>query len=115
MTAVAILLAVLGLAVLRPVGLWFFGICYKLYAKKSPLLYVAAGPMVLMDVTFQVTWGTYYFRERPREFFFSDRVRRHLHSDPPGSDWRDEALHWKSELNARWPGHIRDIEYDGGT
>lgn len=58
------------------------------------------------DFVFNVTRGTWMFRELPRELMFSSRVERHfLHS----ADWRGQkAAVWVRVLNAVDPGHVGD-------
>ena len=108
MTAVHIaLFTALGLLLLKPCALWLFSLCYKLYRSDSALFYPAAAMMIPIDLLFNVTWGTWIFRELPRELAFSDRVRRHLRESAHDTNGYVEAVWWKSELNERWPGHIR--------
>lgn len=57
------------------------------------------------DILFNVTRGTWIFRELPKEWLFSSRVGR-LCLGPDG--WRkDRALTWAALLNSISPGHVR--------
>lgn len=58
----------------------------------------------LGDVAFNVTRGTWIFKELPKEWLFSHRVQRHMKS----SDWRlGPAMVWANLLNTIAPGHIK--------
>jgi hypothetical protein len=108
-----ILLAALSLMLLKPVALAWFSLCYELYSSKNPLLhalfYPAAAVMIPLDISFNLTWGSYIFQERPHELTFSGRVRRHLRHDTPTIDHYLAAVQWGVELNSRWPGHIVEV------
>lgn len=41
-------------------------------------LYPVAVVALLMDVLFNFTWGTLYFRELPKELLFTTRCQRHM-------------------------------------
>lgn len=104
MLIVDVMLAALGLLLLKPFALWLFGLCYEY--RNSWKFWPLAAVMAPTDVLFNLTWGSWIFRERPHELTFSGRVRRHLRHDSHDLNTYLEALHWQDELNARWPGHI---------
>ena len=55
------------------------------------------------DVLFNVVWGTWIFRERPREWLFTHRVKRHVSK----TDWRGKkAKLWAEMLNAIDENHV---------
>lgn len=53
---------------------------------------------VICDVIFNATWGTFIFREMPREWLFTQRLKRHK------ADKR--AANWVRWLNLIDPGHV---------
>jgi len=55
------------------------------------------------DIIFNWTYGSFVFREWPREWLFSDRIRRHVLSSDRRS--RRIALRWARLLNAIDPDH----------
>ena len=57
--------------------------------------------VILLDVVFNVIWGTLIFREWPQEWLFTDRVKRHML-------YRDNATahRWAVRLNYVDPGHV---------
>ena len=57
--------------------------------------------VLLLDVIFNVTWGTIIFRELPREWLFTQRVQRHMHD----TDNHVVRL-WARRLNFIEPGHV---------
>jgi len=56
------------------------------------------------DVLFNVIFGSIIFRERPREWFFHQRVLRHA----LGVDARQQrkGAAWKDRINKIQPGHV---------
>lgn len=56
---------------------------------------------VLADVVFNLLWGTVIFRELPREFLFTTRLKR---------QWRENenprAERWVNIVNLIDPGHV---------
>lgn len=91
---------------------WFFafaharhldedGVRFSNVVKIPLLIYLYAG--VALDTIFNVTFGSVVFREVPKEWLFTDRVKRHLTSD----DWRQsKARAWAERLNKVDPGHV---------
>ncbi len=67
-----------------------------------PMQYFWTPVGLLSDVVFNLTWGTVIFREFPREWMFSDRVRRRMKLVPADR----KAMYWSDILNAIDPGHI---------
>ncbi len=65
----------------------------------APLVMV----VILVDVFFNITWGSIIYREIPKEFLFTTRTKRHLNSQ---GDQLEAAKVWASRLNAIDPGHI---------
>lgn len=58
----------------------------------------------LADIAFNLTVGTFIFREFPREFLFTSRLSRHWRG---GSEkMRDRAAPWVRRVNLIDPGHI---------
>lgn len=64
--------------------------------------YLAIG--VLLDVLFNVIYGSWIFREIPKEFLFTNRVKRHV-KESKGSRL-DTANRWKKKMNIIMPGHV---------
>lgn len=64
----------------------------------------------LSDVIFNATWGTIIFRELPREWLFTDRLKRHWYpSDIKFMDskkQKDRAAPWVRRVNLIDPGHV---------
>lgn len=59
---------------------------------------------VVLDVAFNLTFGTLMYREWPREWLFTTRCRRHAGGEGP----RRKLAHWWAvQLNAFDPNHIR--------
>lgn len=78
---------------------------------KIPLGWVAKTPIyaalfvgIVADVVFNWTWGTIIFREIPREFVFTNRLKRHHR----GSDAKQKkrAEPWVTLVNMIDPGHV---------
>jgi len=65
-----------------------------------PLLFV----VLELDVTFNATWGTFIYRELPREWLFTTRTKRHI-TESKGRQL-DAAKRWAFRLNAIDPGHV---------
>lgn len=61
-------------------------------------LFLAGG--AVFDVLFNVIYGSLIFRELPREFFFTARVKRHV------KNYHPKAMAWKERINKISPGHI---------
>jgi len=59
---------------------------------------------ILADVGFNATWGTAVFRELPREWLFTDRLKRHWHGDDEIQKAR--ARSWVDRVNFIDPGHV---------
>lgn len=67
-------------------------------------IYVGFVIGVLLDIVFNFTWGTIAFRERPREWVFTARCKRH--KEKGASDWRGiKAMWWCDEMNKIEVGH----------
>jgi len=62
-----------------------------------------------LDIVFNLTLGTFFFKERPKELLFSKRVQRQLKQGPR----RTVARRWANRLNLFDPGHIRESETYG--
>jgi hypothetical protein len=58
----------------------------------------------LADVGFNATWGTFIFRELPREWLFTSRLRRHWYGDDQKQ--KERALPWVHRVNLVDPGHV---------
>ena len=59
---------------------------------------------LLADVGFNVTWGTWIFRELPREFLFTERLSRHWKGDSKRQ--KERAAPWVRRVNLIDPGHV---------
>ena len=70
---------------------------------KTPI-YLALFFGVLADVAFNSIWGTIIFRELPREWLFTYRLKRHWH----GTDTvqKERARPWVTAVNTVDPGHV---------
>lgn len=66
----------------------------------APLVMV----VILVDVVFNVIWGSIIYKETPKEFLFTTRTKRHL-KESKGKRLAS-ALVWKRRLNAIDPNHI---------
>lgn len=66
--------------------------------------YVAVFVGLIADVLFNATWGTVVFRELPKEFLFTDRLKRHWR----GTDevQKNRAAPWVKRVNLIDPGHV---------
>ena len=95
---------------------WFFAVARWLAMKEQgtwdqvPRFFrwsLIAGlvPGLLVDIAYNVVYGSYLFRERPHEWTFSERVGRHV-KESTGRDYR-RALWWANVLNTIEPGHIK--------
>ena len=75
-----------------------------LWTQTHPLLVIplAIGAPIgaLCDIWWNVTIGTVLFRELPREFFFTSRVKRH------SREGDDTGMQWRGIINWIQPGHI---------
>lgn len=75
--------------------------------KLTTYLWVMLAPAALLglvlDVAFNVIFGTIVFRELPREWLFTSRCRRHIQG--AGSRQR-MARWWAKQLNPFDQGHI---------
>lgn len=67
------------------------------------MLYPLAVAGLLLDVAFNLTFGTLLFRELPRELLFTSRCNRHIKGD--GSRKR-MAQFWAKQLNQFDEDHI---------
>ena len=99
---------------------WFFSVAHYIHMKDDgrfdqvPKVFqysLIAGlvPGLLLDVVFNVLYGSIAFREFPREWLFSTRVKRHIKgmSYSNGLSRRERlALWWQTVLNTIDPGHI---------
>jgi len=56
------------------------------------------------DVAFNLTRGTWIFRELPRELLFTSRVKRHYRNS--SGRRLDQAILWARILNAIMPEHV---------
>ena len=65
----------------------------------TPLVVV----VILVDVFFNLTWGSLIYRERPKEFLFTTRTKRHMKSK---GHQLEAAKKWAYRLNAIDPGHV---------
>jgi hypothetical protein len=58
------------------------------------------------DIWWNLSFGSWIFRERPHEITFTARVKRHYH-ESSGARKRSAEI-WFKRLNRVWPGHIKD-------
>ena len=70
----------------------------------APLVFL----VLLLDITFNLIFGTLFFREVPREWLFTNRVKRHIKT----SRRRDltVAMYWAGVLNSIDPGHVSEVD-----
>ena len=59
---------------------------------------------LLANVAFNVLWGSVIFREPPKEWLFSDRLKRHYRGADTEQSKRAEP--WVRRVNAIDPGHV---------
>ena len=67
-------------------------------------IYLALVIGLVADVIFNALWGTVIFRELPKEWSFTDRLKRHWHGGDKVQMKR--ALPWVDRVNAIDPGHV---------
>lgn len=67
-------------------------------------IYTALLLGLVADVLFNVIWGTIIFRELPKEWLFTDRLKRHWRSENARSWHRAEP--WVRRVNLVDPGHV---------
>lgn len=67
-------------------------------------IFVAFIVGLFADVLFNAIWGTVIFRELPREWIFTDRLKRHWRGDD--SKQRRRAAPWVRQVNLIDPGHV---------
>jgi hypothetical protein len=82
-----------------------------MYAKTLPLslywkvhVYPLALIGIVLDVLFNLIFGTLMFRERPHEWLFTDRIQRHFNTSSGRRHWL--ASFWARNLNLVDPGHV---------
>lgn len=93
-------------------GLFFaYPTVYRLKDERAEFGWVVKVPLYLWllvgliaDIIFNVTWGTAIFRELPREFIFTDRLKRHWYGND--NKQKDRADPWVRRLNLIDPGHV---------
>lgn len=94
---------------------WFFAVGNYLGMRDSRIIYtipnfirwsliVALLPGLVLDVLFNFTYGTIHFKELPREFLFTSRVKRHVRNSTGTRGRRAQV--WRKTLNAIDEGHI---------
>jgi len=95
---------------------WFFAVSKYLHMRKQRTIYklpnlfrysIILGllPGLVLDVIWNATYGTFLFKELPKEWTFSERLSRHW--DYKNLNWRyDKAAVWAAWLNHVDPGHI---------
>lgn len=83
----------------------------RMKVRKDELSWITKVPVylwfviaILADVGFNATWGTWIFRELPREFLFTSRLKRHWYGDSERQKQR--AKSWVDRVNFIDPGHI---------
>lgn len=96
---------------------WFFAVAKYLHMREDGTydevpkffrwcLFLGLIPGLILDVIFNVTYGTVHFRELPKEWTFSQRVDRLLDEAREGSRQHDRAVWWANVLNTIDPGHV---------
>lgn len=96
---------------------WFFALAKAAELKDNNVdlgkfieynAYVYLGLGVVLDVLFNWIFGTWIYRELPREFLFTDRTKRHFNSisGPHKSRRQKQALKWAERMNKIMPGHV---------
>ena len=96
---------------------WFFAVAKYFHMKDDGTydevpkffqwsLFLGLVPGLILDVIFNVTYGTFWFRELPREWTFSQRVDRLEANARKGSLQYDRAVWWANLLNTIDPGHV---------
>lgn len=71
---------------------------------KGPLRVVIGVPFMLLNVMFNAFAGSLIFWELPREWFFTDRLKRHKRS-PKNAETLRVATMICQEMNKADPGH----------
>ena len=92
---------------------WFFALSYarNLRDKGTEFskvvivpLFIFLGIGVVADFIFNAIIGTVMFRHLPKEWLFTQRIKRNLNHE---SDWRKrKAQVWAIRLNKIDPGHV---------
>lgn len=94
---------------------WFFALAHGAQLRDEGVefgwiikggIYPFLATGVLFDVLFNLTWGSVIFRELPREFLFTQRVKRHLREKYHSSRRGRIAREWQIRLNKVMPDHI---------
>ena len=67
-------------------------------------VYTALFVGVLADVAFNLVWGSVIFRELPREWLFTYRLKRHWYGH--SAVQRKRAQPWVFVVNTIDPGHV---------
>ena len=73
------------------------------WVMKGPI-YFALLLGVLADTTFNAIWGSVIFREFPKEFLFTTRLKRHWYGRDEKQKKRAEP--WVRRVNTIDPGHV---------
>jgi hypothetical protein len=95
---------------------WFVLMCYAVlfgilrkmnynghFELKFIPIYPLAAAFILLDVLFNLIIGSFVFLERPREFLFTDRLKRHKAG--PDGDYKEFAIYICKIMNRYDPGH----------
>lgn len=67
-------------------------------------MFIALVLGLLADVLFNAIWGTLIFRELPKEWLFTDRLKRHWRGENAKQIGR--AANWVHRVNLVDPGHV---------
>ena len=60
-----------------PLGLLMFWLYCFAVTRQGPLRIIIGVPFMVLNAAFNATCGTIIFAEPPREWFFTDRLKRH--------------------------------------
>jgi len=98
---------------------WFFSYAYARELKRRGIqfsfvitwpLYIWLAYGVLLDIIFNATYATIVFRELPKEFLFTQRIKRWIETseaNPSVSNKRIAlAKRWRTRINKIEPNHI---------
>lgn len=67
-------------------------------------IYCALFVGIIADVIFNAIWGTLIFRELPKEWLFTDRLKRHWHGED--LEQKARAHPWVKRVDLIDPGHV---------
>lgn len=87
-----------------PAALMMFWLYSLAVQAKGPWRWIVGPPFMVINCMFNAVFGTVIFAELPREWFFTDRLKRHKRS-PKSAEALKVATIICMEMNKADPGH----------